>query len=48
MDSWEADWKILTDLCPFAAEITWNDFVKESKNYVDEIHKLVAAMCSGS
>jgi len=47
MDSWEADWKILSDKCPFAAEMTWSEFAKESANYVGEIHKLVDAMYAG-
>ena len=46
-DSWEADWKILADKCPLAAEITWSEFAKESANYVGEIHKLVDAMYTG-
>jgi putative nucleotidyltransferase with HDIG domain len=34
-DSWKADWKILTDKCPLAAEITWSEFAKGSANYVE-------------
>ncbi len=45
---WDADWSIMAQSCPLAAEITWSDFVKDSESYVEEIHKLVAAMCSGS
>ena len=44
LDAWEADWKLILDKCPFAAEVTWPDFVKDSGHYVDEIHKLVSAM----
>jgi len=44
MDSWESDWKILTEKCPFAAEVTWDAFVRDSKTYVHEIHNLVASM----
>jgi putative nucleotidyltransferase with HDIG domain len=48
MNSWEADWKLLAERCPFASEISWSDFVKDSEAYVGEIHNLVAAMCKGS
>jgi putative nucleotidyltransferase with HDIG domain len=48
MDAWEADWTLLVDKCPFAAEITWSDFVKDSKTYLEDIRKLVAAMCKGN
>jgi hypothetical protein len=44
MQGAEVEWKVLVQHCPLAAELTWNDFVKESKSYVDEIHKLVVAM----
>jgi len=44
LDSSGADWRLLTEKCPFAAEISWIDFVKESEVYVAEIHNLVAAM----
>jgi putative nucleotidyltransferase with HDIG domain len=47
LDSWEADWKILIEKCPLAAEITWSEFAKESANYVGEIHKLVDSMYAG-
>jgi putative nucleotidyltransferase with HDIG domain len=44
MASWEADWTILVESCPLAAEIAWSDFVKDSEAYVEEIHTLVGAM----
>ncbi|MHB8215329.1 MAG: HDOD domain-containing protein [Candidatus Sulfotelmatobacter sp.] len=44
MASWEADWTVLVESCPLAAEITWSDFVKESEAYIEEIHTLVGAM----
>ena len=47
LDSWEADWKLLAEKCPFAADITWSEFVKDSAKYVDEIHNLVSAMYKG-
>jgi HD-like signal output (HDOD) protein len=48
LDSWEEDWKLLSDRCPLSAELTWNDFVKDSANYVEEIKKLCSAICAGS
>jgi putative nucleotidyltransferase with HDIG domain len=47
-NSWQADWNLLTEKYPFAADITWSDFVKDSNTYVGEIHKLVEAMYKGS
>ena len=47
LDSCEADWKLLAERCPFAHDMTWSEFAKDSTNYVDEIHKLVAAMYGG-
>ena len=44
MACWEADWTILVENCPLAAEITWSDFVKDSEAYIEEIHTLVGAM----
>lgn len=41
-----ADWRALAEHCPFASEISWSDFVKESANYMGEIHNLVIAMCA--
>ncbi len=46
LESCAAEWRLLEEHCPFAGEISWNDFVKESANYVDEIHNLVIAMCA--
>jgi putative nucleotidyltransferase with HDIG domain len=48
MDSWESDWASLVEKCPFAAEVAWSDFVKDSETYIEEIRKLVAAMCKGN
>jgi len=48
MSAWEADWKLLVEKCPLAAEIAWEDFVKQSESYISEIHKLVAGMYKGS
>jgi len=48
LDSWEPDWRLLEEKCPFASDITWNEFVKDSAKYVEEIHNLVSAMCKGS
>jgi putative nucleotidyltransferase with HDIG domain len=48
MEGADADWKILVHHCPLATELTWNDFVKDSKSYVDEIHNLVVAMSKGN
>ena len=44
MASWEADWTVLVESCPLAAEITWSDFVRDSEAYIEEIHTLVGAM----
>jgi putative nucleotidyltransferase with HDIG domain len=44
MQSWDADWSILTASCPLAADMTWDDFVKDSESYMEEINTLVAAM----
>jgi putative nucleotidyltransferase with HDIG domain len=43
----DAEWRLLVEHCPLADEISWNDFVEGSRQYVDEIHNLVVAMCSG-
>jgi len=47
MQGWDADWRLLTEHCPLAAEITWDAFVKETEAYTEEIHKLVSAMYKG-
>jgi putative nucleotidyltransferase with HDIG domain len=44
LDSSQDDWRVLVEKCPFAGEITWSNFVEESKAYVGEIHNLVVAM----
>jgi putative nucleotidyltransferase with HDIG domain len=41
LDEAEADWNLLLEKCPMAAEMSWDDFVKESDRYVEDIHKLV-------
>jgi len=47
LESCTAEWRLLAEHCPFADEISWNDFVNESTKYVGEIHNLVTAMCAG-
>ncbi|MGB2602252.1 MAG: HDOD domain-containing protein [Candidatus Sulfotelmatobacter sp.] len=47
LESCAAEWRFLTEHCPFADEISWDDFVKESAKYVGEIHNLVTAMYAG-
>jgi putative nucleotidyltransferase with HDIG domain len=47
LESCTDDWRVLAEHCPFADEMRWSDFVKESAKYVDEIRKLVIAMCAG-
>lgn len=42
--AWQADWKILAEHCPPAAQMTWNDFVKDAETYFAEIRDLVTAM----
>jgi len=44
LETCEPDWQLLARACPLAAEIAWSDFVKESANYVNEIHSLVEAI----
>ncbi|HTS37831.1 MAG TPA: HDOD domain-containing protein [Candidatus Solibacter sp.] len=44
LEDWREDWDVLLAKCPFAAEVTWEAFVADSKNYVEEIHKLVEAL----
>jgi putative nucleotidyltransferase with HDIG domain len=41
-----ADWEILTQSCPRAAEMNWGDFVKDSDSYFAEIRTLVTTMFS--
>ncbi|MGA8272004.1 MAG: HDOD domain-containing protein [Candidatus Sulfotelmatobacter sp.] len=48
MDSWEIDWAILVEQCPFASEVKWSEFVNDAETYADEIRKLVSAMCKGN
>jgi len=48
LDASDADWSILVRNCPLAEEMSWDDFVKDSKSYVEDIHNLVAAMCKGN
>ena len=43
-NAWQEDWSVLTRSCPLAAEMTWEDFVKDSKSYFVEIHELVKKM----
>jgi putative nucleotidyltransferase with HDIG domain len=45
LDSCAPVWSILVQQCPLAGEMSWNDFVKDSVTYVEEIRNLVAAMC---
>ena len=44
LDSSETGWRLLAEKCPLAAEIDWRDFIKESENYMNEIHSLVDAV----
>jgi len=39
---WQSDWDILTQVCPKASLMTWEDFVRDSDSYVVEIRDLVA------
>jgi putative nucleotidyltransferase with HDIG domain len=43
----DSEWAILVKQCPLAADMAWSDFVKDSESYVEEIRKLVAAICGG-
>jgi putative nucleotidyltransferase with HDIG domain len=48
LESCAADWKLLAEQCPLAAEMSWSEFVKESASYAGEIHKLVVSLCDGT
>jgi putative nucleotidyltransferase with HDIG domain len=43
--AWESDWGILMQKTPHAAEMQWQDFVKDSRSYLAEVKDLVKAMC---
>jgi hypothetical protein len=43
--AWESDWSILMQKTPHAAEMQWQDFVKDSQSYLAEVKDLVKAMC---
>jgi len=42
---WESDWGILKNKTPYAAQMQWQDFVKDSRSYLSEVKDLVKAMC---
>jgi len=44
LESCESIWQLLSKECPFAADLTWSDFMKESANYLDDIHSLVESI----
>ncbi|HUA15019.1 MAG TPA: HDOD domain-containing protein [Verrucomicrobiae bacterium] len=41
---WQSDWKILAEHCPLAGQMTWDDFVKDTDAYFEEIRELVKTM----
>ena len=43
--AWEADWTILQEKTPYASQMKWQDFVKDSASYLPEVKDLVKAMC---
>jgi len=43
--AWESDWKILVGKTPYAGQMQWSDFVKDSGTYLGEVKELVKAMC---
>ena len=44
--NWQKDWEVLTQFCPNAARMNWEDFVKDSGSYTEEIQELVTTMFS--
>lgn len=42
---WQSEWTILTAKTPYASQMEWRDFVKDSRNYLPEVKELVKAMC---
>jgi HD-like signal output (HDOD) protein len=44
--AWHADWDVLTQYCPSATQMTWDDFVKDSDSYFVEIRELVRTIFS--
>jgi len=42
---WQSDWEILTRKTPYASQMQWSDFVKDSASYLPEVKDLVKAMC---
>jgi putative nucleotidyltransferase with HDIG domain len=46
--AWESDWKIVAEYCPLAARLKWQDFVKDSDTYFNEIRELVRSMFEGT
>jgi putative nucleotidyltransferase with HDIG domain len=41
---WEGEWKIVAKHCPLARRMKWEDFVKDSDHYFEEIRELVKSM----
>jgi len=46
LESCAAEWSLLLEHCPRSADMSWEDFVKESGSYLGEIHKLVVSLCA--
>jgi putative nucleotidyltransferase with HDIG domain len=46
--AWEGDWKIVAERCPLAMRLKWEDFVKDSDHYFEEIRGLVKSMFQGA
>lgn len=46
--AWESDWSILMQRTPYAAQMQWQDFVKDAGTYMGEVKELVKAMCVGT
>lgn len=43
--TWQSEWKILAEKTPYAAQMQWQDFIKDSGSYLHEVKELVKAMC---
>ncbi len=43
--NWQDEWTILQERTPYAAQMKWQDFVRDSQSYLPEVKDLVKAMC---
>lgn len=45
---WKPDWNILLERTPYASQMQWQDFLRDSQGYLAEVKELVQAMCQTS